>query len=355
MHKLILFFSLLASIVFVACEEKETPFNEFEDLEYGAIPRLVEGPTGVFDYLNPSDSKIEFTVEFYDENQGKGVASYTWGVQYDNIIAEQLDITSEQLEITVDTTINGMDTVITRDTMIMQEADTVVVAEADTMSYGPVDLASITSDAFRTNAAGFPTAILTFTLPEVLGALGVTIDSLQEGGTFTFDATLVKTDGKTFDAENTSGNLQGQPAFNAFFTFEQALVCPSDIGGAYIATAEGESANVCCPGTVSLDGVEITLEDEGEGSYVISDYSAGLYLSWYGPGGSIDQVEEADQTDGGLSATVVEKCNTFTGSFTDFFGAEGTIMGTVDPETGIISYTFDNSSDDQIRVVLTPQ
>lgn len=367
----------------VSCEDKETPFYEFEDLNYGAIPRLVEAPSGAFDFFNPDDSEISFSVEFYDEDQGTNVSEYTWEVAYTEDVPEELDITPAELEsetreeevmreetVTIrDTTIMGSDTtiairdssfmvtdtVIVVDTISFTPADTQFVRGAFSRSFGPATVASRSASEFETNEAGLPGATFNFSFNEVLEALGITIDSVNGGQAFNFTATLTKDDGSSFTATNTSTNLRGQPAFNAFFAFDQPIICPSSAAGTYTAEVSGESTDGCCPGTVSTTST-VTLEETGAGTYTISDYSGGLYLEWYGPDGGNYGVVADDETDGGLATTIVDACNVITiPEFSEFFGAGARASGSLDPETGVISYTFDNDFGDVIRVTLTPE
>jgi len=305
-----LYFCLGAVVLFTACEDKETPYNEFEDLTKGAIPRLVSAPSGIFDFFNPDDSQISFEVEFYDENEGRNVASYAWDVSY---------------------------------------AD-------DSTSAGPVNLLTLNKGDFQTNSAGLPGANITFRLNDVLSALGLSIDDVDGGNNFSFSATLTKDDGSVFTGANTSPNLKGQPAFNAFFNFNQPLVCPSDLGGSYVATSEGESTDGCCAGTFMSDGRIITLTDLGGGNYTISDWSGGLYLAWYGPDAGNYGITEAFIEGGGMSTTIIDACNTISiAEFSEPFGAAASAGGSLDPDTGIITYTFENGFGDVGRVTLTPQ
>jgi len=77
---LISFFSLSLLFLAFSCEQ-ERAFPEFEDLQYGSFPRRLSF-TGEYFITNIATSKITFKVEFYDENQGKNVESYSWAVSY---------------------------------------------------------------------------------------------------------------------------------------------------------------------------------------------------------------------------------------------------------------------------------
>ena len=79
-----LFYSLFALSIlvgFTACEEKERAFPEYNDLEHGAFARQLS-KDGNFFLTDIDNSAINISVEFYDDNDGKNVASYSWVVQY---------------------------------------------------------------------------------------------------------------------------------------------------------------------------------------------------------------------------------------------------------------------------------
>ena len=305
-----LYLFLGAAMVFAACDEPESPYNEFDELGYGAIPRLVNAPDGVFDFFSPDDSQVTFEVEFYDENNGQNVASYAWDVTYE-----------------------GADQTI-----------------------GPVNLTTVNKSEFTTNESGLPGTTITFRLTDVLNALGLSIDDVDGGDNFAFTSTLTKDDGSTFTSANTSPNLIGQPAFNAFFGFDQPLVCPSDLGGTYIANSEGESTDVCCAGTFSSDGREITLTDNGGGNYTISDWSGGLYFAWYGPDGGDYGITEDYIAAGNLNQTIVDACGNYSSpDFTEPFGESASLTNIAVDANGVITYEFSNGYGDMGRVTLTPQ
>lgn len=234
MKKLSLYTFVLAffMMLITACE-KDRRFPEFENLEYGAIPRLVSppgiaGPYGnSFNYFDVAGSYIEFTVEFYDENNGKNVSGYSWTVSYDG----------------------GT----------------------------PVAMASADASGFGTNAEGLPTASFKFTFQEVLTKLGLTIDDVDGGKSFEFLATLTKNNGKVFTRDNTTANLQGQPAFRALFQNKVPIICPSDLGGTYTVVttyAQHDFLPDFAENTMTME-----IEALGNGVYKIADASGGLYAN----------------------------------------------------------------------------
>lgn len=232
MKKLSLYTCLLTFLMlaFSACEKDRT-FPEFKDLEYGAYPRLIEGINGpygtAFNYFDVDGSFIEFTVEFYDENQGKNVSNYSWTVSY--------------------------------------------------AGGTPVQIASVDASSFGTSPDGLPSASFKFTFEEVLNKLGLTIDDVEGGKKFEFLSTLTKKDGKVFTRDNTSTVLQAQPAYKALFQIQVPIICPSDLGGTYTVVTTYTKHDFLPDYPENTMTIEI--EDLGNGAYKVSDASGGLYSS----------------------------------------------------------------------------
>ena len=300
-----LFLCLSLLIVAGACEDIEEPFVEFEDLEKGAFARLTDGINGEFNFFDVANSSINFTVEFYDENDGNNVEQYAWTVAYDDRSDADNDLPAVALR-----------------------------------TFGKGD--------FSPNDRGLPSLTATFTFQEVLDAMGLTRDDINGGDAFILNATITKTDGSTFDANNTGANVIGQNTFNALFQIRQNVVCPSDLGGTYTATTTGISTDPCCPDEVTLTG-EVTLEDQGSGVYEISDWSAGLYVEWYAAPYGITQGNITPKE-------ITDACGLISGSFADgvFNGGEIELTGSVDEATGVITYTWTSSFGDEATVTLTP-
>lgn len=124
------------------------------------------------------------------------------------------------------------------------------------------------------------------------------------------------------------------------------VTCDSELAGTYLASATGTSTDVCCPDETTVTK-EITLTDEGGGVYTISDWSAGLYLEWYDIYGVTPTLD--------LSGRVTDVCGTLSGEFGEPFGTSTTVTGSVDPDTGVITYVWTNGYDDTATVTLTPQ
>lgn len=304
-----LFLCLSLLIVAGACEDIEEPFVEFDDLEKGAFARLTDGINGEFNFFDVANSSINFTVEFYDENNGNNVEQYAWTVAYDDRSDADNDLPAVALR-----------------------------------TFGKGD--------FSPNDRGLPSLTVTFTFQEVLDALGLTRDDINGGDTFILNATITKTDGSTFDANNTGANVIGQNTFNALFQIRQNVVCPSDLGGTYTATTTGTSTDPCCPDETTLEGQTVTLTDQGSGVYTISDWSAGLYFEWYEIYGITADYVAA----GNLNAELTDACGVISiPTLTEPFGTETVFTDvSIDEATGVITYTWTNGFDDTATVILTP-
>jgi len=305
MKNLNIFLTLAFLLVFSACE-KDRSFIEFKDLEYGAVPRLTDGVNGEFDFFNPTGSSIDFTVEFYDENQGKNVQSYAWTVAYINKTTNEVGAAA--------------------------------------------NIGSFSASDFKPNDFGLPSIKIEFTFQQALDALGLTTADINGGDAIRFEATLTKTDGKVFTRNNTGPSvISNGPAFGAWFVFDQNIVCPSAIEGTYTSTATGTSTDGCCPDEITVTS-EVTLTAKGSGVYTISDWSAGMYLEWY------DVYGITAETD--LSTGFIDACGKITVSdptYAEPFGETLAGSGAFDANTGVITYSWENGWGDKAVVILTPK
>lgn len=176
--------------MFTACEETERAFPEITDVETGAIARRIGDVVGEFDFENIDGSQLDFTVEFFDSNNGKDVASYAWAVNY-----------------------AGM---------------------------GPAAIKSVDSGSFSVNGDGLPQVSMTITFNEVLAALGLDQSGIVPGQAFDLQATITMNDGRTFTSTNTQSNLQGQPVYLSLMAIRQGVInvpCFSILEGEFEASA----------------------------------------------------------------------------------------------------------------------
>ncbi len=190
---------LVGALTFFSCQEKDRAFPEFEDLEKGAYPRLVEGVFGDLDYENfdnADSSSLSFTVEFYDENNGADVTEYSWSVKYGD-------------------------------------------------TFGPTTFKTYAKSDFTTNADGLPQLTATFTFAEIFTALGMTIDDFELTTDFQLDATLTMANGKSFTFDNTGSNIIGQPTFQGMFRYTPAVTkkpCNSILAGTFVESSVTNTA-----------------------------------------------------------------------------------------------------------------
>ena len=236
--KKILYFlttAVIMSVVVSSCKKVPLPYDTFNDLQKGAFARELSRE-GKFNFFDIDGSEIKVTVEFYDEAQGKNVASYNWTVEY------------------VDKVNDGANSV------------------------GPVDFASYNSDSFGTSEAGYPSVDMTFGFRAAMNALGLT--AVDGGNTFVFHATIVLKDGRTFDEDNTGSNIFSSSTFKALFTLNADIICPSNLEGVLDYTTQA-----WCGNTISSSVEWIA---DGNGRYHIEDnfgdFSYGAYDACYGDG-----------------------------------------------------------------------
>ena len=236
---------VLGILVFLGACEEDRVFPEYATLEHGAYPRLLgyTSPLGKdYNYTEWETSVVSFSVEFYDDENGQTVDTYTWTASH------------------------------------APTGKTAQIASKDRSQFG------VNSENGR------PTAEFSFALSDVLNALGLTIDDVGPGGAIDFYATLTTNRGQTFDRFNTNSVTQGQPAFRALFQFKSNLVCPSDLAGTFDAHTQAQSVWAGTPCNSTWDGTVIWVST-GAGIYHIKtvingaelwDMSMGSYTACYG-------------------------------------------------------------------------
>lgn len=251
--------SLLALfiVVFAACEETDRTFPEFgdDDVQTGAYARKIDGVNGIFDFFDPAGSNIDFTVEFYDVNEGRDVANYSWTATHIN--------------------------------------------NAGGDNTGPVPVMSIDASSFGTSDFGLPSTTINFSLGQTLTDLGLTAADINGGDNIRYEATITMNDGRTFDRFNTGSNVISGASFAGTFILDQPIICPSDLGGTYdVSTTAGLPWPYPCPGAGAPWTGTTTWTESAEGVYDVEDFSFGGYYSCSGtetntlPGGTL-QVQDA--------------------------------------------------------------
>ena len=143
-------------LLVAACGEPELRFQSFQESEQGAFARNL-GTSGTFLLQDPVGSSINGTVEFYDANQGKDVASYSWTVEFRARGGG-----------------NGG------------------------VSIPAVTLKSYPASSFTTNSDGLPQVSFSLGMSEALDALGLSVTDITGGDQFRFDATVTLNDGRSY-------------------------------------------------------------------------------------------------------------------------------------------------------------
>lgn len=127
--------------------------------------------------------------------------------------------------------------------------------------------------------------------------------------------------------------------------------CPIiPIGGTYASVSRGTSTDGCCPDEITGFQSEITITDNGDGTFTLNDFSGGIYLEWYGVYGLTSQ-DQSPATF--LINDPVNNTIAFVDGSGEPFGESLTGNGTYDPCTGGISYSWQNGWGDEGDVNLT--
>lgn len=197
----------------------------------------------------------------------------------------------------------------------------VVDGVATPMEEGPQQVTTINS---------FPTDFTT-TATEMAGLFGKSPDFLELGDRFVLSYRI-----STPDAGYES----------AYFT-TVAVSCPSALGGTYSVSSDGQSTDGCCPDPAVGVTTDVTVTDDGNGNYTISDITGGLWLHWYNVYGIT----------GGVPGKFNDVCNNLTIFGTsEPFGSAISGTGSVDPESGVITIEWlADSWGDVGTMTLTPQ
>lgn len=120
--------------------------------------------------------------------------------------------------------------------------------------------------------------------------------------------------------------------------------CPSDLGGNYKVVSSGNSTD-SGPTQNPVTGYEynVTIVDNGGGSYTVSDGLGGLYILWYAMYGVTFEVP----------GKFTDVCGEISGTFTGPFSEPVTYTGSTDPATGVITIDWENGFGDTATAVYT--
>lgn len=122
------------------------------------------------------------------------------------------------------------------------------------------------------------------------------------------------------------------------------------IGGTYSSISRGTSTDGCCPDEITDFQSEISITDNGDGTFTLNDFSGGIYLEWYGVYGLTSQ----DQSPATFLITdPVNNTISFVDGSGEPFGESLSSTGSYDPCTGGISYAWQNGWGDEGNVNLT--
>jgi len=295
-----------------SCADEPLPFDTFEDYSKGGFARELTNDGGDYLFTDPDASSFSFGVEYFSENNGGDIKGHDWFVYHRNNVTGDVS--------------------------------------------APVLMEGVTSGSFGTDAkSGLPTSSFTFSMNDALAAMGKTIDDVNGGDDIIFDGEIIMNDDRRFGPNNTGASVQGGAGFDGVFRIIKPLLCPSALAGTYTSTTTGMSTDGCCPGEVTTTST-VTLTETGTGTYTIDDFTGDLYRVWYGPDGGDYGIDQDYIDGGGMNAVLIDACEIISSSTTtEPFGSELTLSGTVDPDAGVITYTWTNGFDDTAVVTLTKQ
>lgn len=147
---------------------------------------------------------------------------------------------------------------------------------------------------------------------------------------------------------NPQAGVAGFPGPDANSSIYQLTIqnacTPIPVGGTYLSVTTGQSTDGCCPDQVTDLASIVTIEENGDGGYTVSDFSAGMYLEWYDVYGIT--------ADFALPATLSINGSDVIVDGSEPFGTAITGTGTYDKCTGDITYTWKNGYDDTATVNL---
>lgn len=206
--------------------------------------------------------------------------------------------------------------------------------------FGPVTLES--------NITEFP-SLVTLTGTDIIAAFPElsSTDDFKLADQLILTTRLNLRDGRVLNLLDENGsrlygsNIHTANLWNAQVSYP--VSCPSDLGGTYTVVSNGTSTN---PGTPPAEDLEytVTLTDNGGGSYTISDGVAGVYIYWYSEFGYTFET----------AGNFTDICGTLSGSWTEGFGCQVDLTGTVNDD-GTLSIHWENCFGDSVDAVYVPQ
>lgn len=194
-----LFFAGVLATVAFSCTDESTfplPLSELqgEGDNAGAYVRVLEYDAGEFDFFTLDQGQYGFSFEAVDSRGGD--------------LIDKVDVSVRFSDGTVPTDADGNP------------------IEAEDLSTELVQIATITkAEMTETSEAGYPIGSWSMSLPAIVEALGLDIDTDLNGfDAFIFEWELTLTNGKTFDRSSVGLNVSG-PYFNSPFIRRVNVIC----------------------------------------------------------------------------------------------------------------------------------
>jgi hypothetical protein len=248
-----LFVAFIAMATAVSCGDPVLPVELFPEMQYGAYARKMS-QTGVFNYFDVANSSIDMHVEYYDEAQGGNITEFDIDVEYVDVIGGGAN------------------------------------------SVARTQFRTISSSEFVKNSDGYLSSDISLGFTAAMTAVGKDITGIDGGNYFRFWFTITKSDGTTYDYNNTGPNLQSSNAFGALFRLNVSIICPSDLESTWDAVSVGQGP-WGCTATSNYSGSWV--KSGGDNLYIepSGQFDWGIYLPCYGatstnPGGTL-KVQDA--------------------------------------------------------------
>jgi hypothetical protein len=188
------------------------------------------------------------------------------------------------------------------------------------------------SSAIVTTITQATTDTIDVTVPEIVAALGIDMNTLEAEEAFIIS--LIVTSPNGFSSRSASGQ---------YFCY---IACESSLEGTYDAITNGSSTDVDIANPVGTDiASEITLTKVDGITYLLDNSLGGIWEYWY-----CDLYGECSP----IENYIQEFCGSLSGSWTDGYNVFDA-TGSVDPLTGVLTISWENDWGDKATTVLTPQ
>jgi len=204
---------------YTSCGDDDDQFS-FGDAgaEFGAVPRLINLISDEFDLDNISTAAYSHEVEFVTQDDGTDVETY-------EIVVEYIDNT---------------------------------ISNGDNSKTGEVYM-NIGQDDFGNASSGNRNIIINIGFLEVTTLLGIEPVTVEPGDEFRFKSSLILSDGRVFNTENSQSFIQ--TFADAYFDWTVRIICPVEenlFTGLYTITYEGGGNPLIGPAYNTGDVVEVT-------------------------------------------------------------------------------------------------